>query len=220
MSLTNVKAEVTSKFPLPKKGLRLGTLSGIIDCGIQQREFQGVAKSPCRQIMLVYTLANDTYVDDNGEKQHSKISVGPFGLFPGNDKGKYMTHVKALDPEAQVLSSKGEGDISKLLGKSCFLTISHTDPTSDGKVYANVEGAAQLPEDYAVPKVPFVPVFFDTTSPDPVVAAMLTKYQKDILRKSQGYAGSKLEQVIDGTSAEAARGNPDSPSVDDEDAPF
>lgn len=220
MSLKDVK-EVKNHvdYPLPKKGLRLGTLSGIIDVGIQPREFAGKPKSPARMVLFQYTLVNDHFVDDDGNKRHLKISDGPFTLSPGADKGKYMDHVKALDPEAKLLAVNGAGDVTKLIGNSAYLTLVHTDPKPDGKVYANIEGVTQLPEDFQVPVVAFDKVLFDSTDPTPESVALLNEYQKGLVRKSVNYAGSKLEAAIDGansTPAQAAAAQ----EQEDEDSPI
>ncbi len=223
MSLTNVQ-EVKQKrdYPLPKKGLRVGVLVGIVDVGIQQREFAGKAKAPARMVIFQYALTKDTYEDDDGKVHHIKVSDGPFTLSPGADKGKYMAHCSALDPERQILAKNCAGDITKLLGKGVYLTIEHSEPTPEGKVYANIEGVTQLPEEVVVTQLPVDLYVFDTTAPDGVVAEKLTSYQKDLIRKSQGYTGSALEKVIEsvdkGKAAPAAAVN--KPNVEDDDSPI
>ena len=201
MSLTDVKVGGNKReYPLPKKGMRLAILSGIIDVGIQAREFQGVAKAPARQVIFRYTLVNDHFVNDEGKKQHLTVNVGPFTLAPGNDKGKYMVHVKALDPEAQVLSKDGAGNVTKLLGRPAYLNIGYSDPKGpEGKVYANAVSASPIPEDVTVPPTPYEAFLFDCSKATEEDAAKLSGYQIDCIRKSKGYTGSALESTIEAT---------------------
>lgn len=226
MSLTNVQVVKQQRdYPLPKKGLRVGVLTGIIDVGVQQREYQGKAKAPARMVIYQYSLTKDTFKDDEGNDHHIKVSDGPFTLSPGADKGKYMDHCKALDPDHEVLAANYAGDITKLLGRGAYLTIVHSDPKPDGKVYANIDSVTQLPEEVTVPALPVDLLLFDTSAPTAAAAARLSKYQKDLIRKSVGYAGSALEAVIEA----ADKGNNEvreqpstgqAPDLNDEEAPI
>lgn len=226
MSLTNVQVVKQQRdYPLPKKGLRVGVLTGIIDVGVQQREYKGKVKPPARMVIYQYSLTKDTFEDDEGNTHHIKVSDGPFTLSPGADKGKYMDHCRALDPNHEVLAANCSGDITKLLGRGAYLTIVHSDPKEDGKVYANISAVTQLPEEVEVPALPVDFLLFDTSAPTAAAAERLSKYQKDLIRKSVGYAGSNLEAIIEA----ADKGNNDTsagsttnsgPDLDDEDSPI
>lgn len=226
MSLTNVQVVKQQRdYPLPKKGLRVGVLTGIIDVGVQQREYKGKAKAPARMVIYQYSLTKDTFKDDEGNEHHIKVSDGPFTLSPGADKGKYMDHCKALDPNHEVLAANCAGDITQLLGRGAYLTIVHSDPKEDGKVYANIGAVTQLPEEVDVPALPVDFLLFDTSAPTAAAAERLSKYQKDLIRKSVGYAGSNLEAIIEA----ADKGNNDTstgattnnvPDLNDDDSPI
>lgn len=224
MSLTNVQANEGPKrdYPLPKAGLRLGILSGIIDVGVQNREYKGKVKPPARMVIYQFTLAKDTFEDEEGNIHHIKVSKGPFTLTPGADRGAYKECTDALDPKPrQVLNDNGSGDITKLIGRACYLTIVHTEKNAEGKQYANIEGVTQLPEDTDVPAVPFEPLIFDTSAPTQQAADRLTSYQKDLVRKSIGYAGSDLEKFIESEpgSGENKEG-PEDHTDDNDDSPI
>lgn len=226
MSLTNVQVVKQQRdYPLPKKGLRVGVLTGIIDVGVQQREYKGKAKAPARMVIYQYSLTKDTFKDDEGNEHHIKVSDGPFTLSPGADRGKYMDHCKALDPNHEVLATNCAGDITKLLGRGAYLTIVHSDPKEDGKVYANISAVTQLPEEVDVPALSVDFLLFDTSAPTAAAAERLSKYQKDLIRKSVGYAGSNLEAIIEAADKGNQGSSSDTPAnsgpdLDDEDSPI
>lgn len=222
MSLTNLQATEGPKrdYPLPKAGLRLGVLSGIIDVGVQNRKYKGKVKPPARMVIFQFSLAKDTFEDDEGNIHHIKVSKGPFTLTPGADRGAYKECTDALDPKPrQVLNDNGGGDITKLVGKACYLTIVHTAPNTEGKQYANIEGVTQLPEDTDVPAIPFEPFVFDTSAPTQQAVDRLTSYQKDLVRRSVGYAGSVLEKFIESEPGSGGDNEGDD-KEDNEDSPI
>lgn len=212
MSIRNVDSEVSggAARTLPKKGNRPAVLVGLYDVGIHQREFAGVAKKPAREILPVYELVSDKYETEDGEKHNIRLTTYPFAIYPGAEKAKYMQFVAALDPNHEVLSKKGLGDVTKLLGRPCLVNVVHGDVTADGKQYANIKGVTELPEDYPISQQETELFFFDTTDPDPSIVERMTDNVKNFLRTSQGYVGSELERIVEGGAVEAQ----------DDEAPF
>jgi hypothetical protein len=209
-----------SQLELPKAGNRVAVLTGIIDVGIHQSEYKGEKKKPCREFIPVYTLAKDTYETDDGEIKHMVLRPWPLKLMPGADKAKYKGWYNAHDPEHKLLDVNGGGDITKLIGTVVSVKVVHSEPNTEGLVYANMDiaGIAALPDDYPVPEVDYEPLIFDTSDPCRDTFDSLGTYTQDTVRKSIGYAGSELEAILEGQGKTATK-TPDAPNEDEGDAP-
>ena len=208
-----------TQFDLPKKGPRPAVLTGIIDCGVHTREFKGEMKKPCREFLPLFTLMSDrfSYEKDDGEKVEGNISVAPFPikLMPGVTRGNYFDFCEALDAD-HVIMDGGAGDISKLLGRKCFVNVTLSDPEkTDGITYANMKGMSPLPEDYPVADYDGEFIVFDMGAPDRAVFEALRENTKDQIRTSEGYAGSAVEAALEGEAkaavAPAEEGDDDIP---------
>lgn len=221
MSLTakkQTKAKVQRD--LPKKGPRVAKLTGLIDVGVHVREYKGEAKPPAREFIPIFTLLSDTYTTEEGEAINMVSSPRwPIKLMEGATRGHYYDFIAAIDPENETLVAD-ERDLSKLLGRNCFVNITYSDPTEEGIVYANYGGVSALPEDYPAPELEKEFIVFDTDAPEKEVFDALWDSTKDQIRTSQGYAGSQLEAVCDGDAPSAPSGPESSSVADDDDIPF
>ena len=217
MSITNATAEIkgSSNYTPPKKGPRPAILTGIIDVGVQPVEYKGESKKPCRQFVPVFTLVKDTYEDFEGDIKHSVVRPFPIKLYPGSEKSTYAKLVKALDPNHTILDSKGQGDVTQLIGQSCFLMIEHRE-SNEGKVFPRIAGYSEIPEDYPVEDIEYNPVVFDMNAPDPSVFSQLSDFLKGYIRESVGYLGSDVEKILDGGLPQSQVGDVE----EDDDIPF
>jgi hypothetical protein len=222
MSLTNVEKPASSggQRSLPKKGPRPAVLSGIIDIGVQQRSYQGEKKRPAREFIPVFTLTKDTYEVD-GDVVQMRLQPFPIKALAGTTRGKYYEFIQAMDPEGDVVPN-GVGDITKLLGKGCFVNVGHSDPKGDeGTVYPEIRGLSALPEDYPVGETDGKVLFFDMDNPSKEVFDGFPDYIKAHIRSSEQYIGSKTEQFLesDGGSENTPSGS-SGPDDTDEDSPI
>jgi hypothetical protein len=219
MGLT-AKKETKAKIQrdLPKKGPRVAILTGLIDVGVHVREYMGEAKPPAREFIPIFTLMSDTYTTEEGETFNMVTSpFFPVKLMEGATRGHYFDLVNALDPENETLVDD-ERDLTKLLGKACFVKIKHSEPTEEGIVYANFDGVQELPEDYPVPELDKEFTVFDTENPDKEVFDSLWDRTQDQIRTSQGYAGSRLEGICEGSLVSEKKSPVEDPT--DDDIPF
>lgn len=217
MSITEAKATNSEKkqMTLPKKGPRAACLTGIVDIGIQQREWKGKLKAPRREFISIYTFHKDTYETEEGEIKNCGIRTFPMALYPGASKSNYYDWFNTLDPDHTILDKDGAGDITKLIGKNCFVVVEYSEPDSEGIVYANSKGISIIPEDYPLENLDFEPLIFDCTKPDKEVFDSLSNWIQDQIRKSVDYAGSDLEKYL-----ETGEENSSSGESDDDDSPI
>ena len=188
---------------IPKKGLRLAVLVGLIDVGVQVREFNGEKKRPCREVLPMFHLLNDKYTDDDGNEHCMNCSpFFPLGIMPGSDKSKYMKLCNALDPNGEIVPD-GAGDMTQLLGKPCFVKVKHNE--REGINYGNFDGVSELPEDYPVPEHDCPNIFFDTENPSKEIWDTLWDRTKDVIRGMIDYDKSKCKVVCDEDNTGAAQ---------------
>lgn len=182
---------------IAKKGPRAAVLTGLIDVGVHIDEYKGEKKKPARQFIPIFTLLTDTYTTEEGETFNMVAApYYPISLFEGATRGHYFDFVSALDPENETLVND-ERDLTKLLGKACFAVMEHNE--RDGITYANYTGVQPLPEDYPVPELVKDFTVFDTDNPSKEVFDSLWDRTKDKIRMSEGYAGSRLEGICEGS---------------------
>lgn len=84
--------------------------------------------------------------------------------------------------------------------------VEHSEPDSEGIVYANSKGISIIPEDYPLEDLDFEPLIFDCTKPDKEIFDSLSDWIQDQIRKSVDYAGSDLEKYLEtgeGTNEES-----------------
>lgn len=225
MSITNVTSTNTGgpkkQLTLPKKGPRPALLTGIIDIGVHTRSYQGELKKPCREFVSIFTLV-ETYELENGDVRNFTVNTYGIGLLPGAEKAKYKKFHCALDPDHKVIDEKGQGDLTSLIGKPCFVNIVHSDPDKDGIQYVRMNGMPQqIPEDYPIGHIDYQPLVFDMNNPDKEVFQGLRPFFQDMIRESEGYAGSDLETYLDGEGTNPTSSNTDdSTDEDDQDSPI
>lgn len=204
---------------IPKKGPRLAVLVGLIDVGVQVREYNGEKKRPCREVLPLFHLLNDKYKDEDGNEHCMNCSpYFPLGIMPGSEKSKYMKLCLALDPNGDIVPD-GAGDMTQLLGRHCFVKVKHNE--KEGIMYGNFDGVSELPEDYPLPEHECDTIFFDTDNPDKEVWDKLWDRTQDLIRGMVGYDTSKVKVMCDGGSVvEPSGGDGGTGDNLDDDIPF
>lgn len=209
MSLTDGKANARERtqMTLPKTGPRPAKLTGIIDIGVHQQEYKGEKKKPRHEFIPIFTLLKDTYETEEGEVRNCSISPYSIKHMPGATRGGYFEFCNALDPQHEILNDKLEGNVFELIGRNCFVSVIHTDAKDDkdGFVYPRMRGVSEIPDDYPVDDLDFVPLTFNLDEPDKEVFASLYTHTQDRIRASIGYVGSDAEKVLDGEGADDCR---------------
>lgn len=160
-----------------------------------QRAFEGKAKPPVQQMMLVFELSDEFMPDENGEPDESKprvftIQVPFFSL--DAERAKSTLIYKAFDPE-QVY----EGDWSKLVGEPCNINLNARE--KDGTIYNNITSVTRVrPKDVArMPELVNPPVLFDFYEPDMGEWTKVYGWVQDICKKALDFDGSALEAALE-----------------------
>lgn len=203
---------------IAKKGPRVAIISGIIDLGMQPQMYENEKQRDCREFLPIFTLVNDKYTDEDGEKHCMVTSPWPVKIKLG-EKANYTKFCNAADPNGEVVPD-GVGDLSQLIGRAVFANMVHNPGKGDNAdiMYANCKGISELPEDYPLPEVDINAVVFDCNNPDVEVFEKLWDRTKDLITSSVGYAGSELQAVLEGKVVKEVVGEyQDDP---DDDIPF
>jgi len=213
MGLTVAKGESKGDFAIPKKGMRLAVLSGLIDLGIQDGgEWKGEKKEDKAMFLPILTLVKDTYEDKEGETKHMVTSPYPIRVNPGASRGNMFDFCEALDPNHDVMESCA-GPLQGLIGRPCYVKIVHEEVKDKG-TYANCKGFSECPDDIDVSGVEYNEVIFDTGLPDKEVFSKLWPSTQNWIRRGVKYSGSDLEEFLDGDEEPAKK------EIEDDDIPF
>lgn len=200
---------------IAKKGPRPAILTGLIDIGMQKQEYKGEEKKDKREFIPVYTLMSDTYETEDGEKGNMVTSPWPIRMFAGATRGHFFDFCEALDPDGTVMQDC-TGKLVELLGRPCYALMVHEISNKDGITYSNCKGVQQFPEDTPIAEWEGEALVFDTQKPDKEVFDKLWDRTKDMIKKSVGYEGSRLQAVCEGKVTDEKKGEDNF----DDDVPF
>lgn len=194
-----------------------------IDMGIQpQRAYKGQDKPPAHEVDLTYELLDVFMVDKDGKELEDKprwISES-FPVYRLEaDLAKSTKRYKALDPNMDF-----DGDMSRLVGQPCMVTIVHgenkKDPTRPYENIGNVT-VMRAKEAAKAPELKNDTQVFLLDEPDMEVFNKFPGWLQDKLKANLGYAGSPLQALLSDTKAKTAtgsKGKAGKPVEDDADA--
>ena len=173
----------------------------MIDMGVQpQRAFKGQDKPPAHEVDFTYELLDVFMLDKEGNELEDKprwISES-FPVYRLEaDLAKSTKRYKALDPNMDF-----DGDMSKLVGQPCMVTIVHGDNKKDpARPYENIGNVAVMraKEAAKAPDLKNDPVVFLLDEPDMEVFNKFPQWIQDKLKGNLGYAGSPLQAALEGS---------------------
>jgi len=179
----------------------------VITLGLQpQKEFQGVAKKPCQEVMLTYELCDEFMKDEDGEDIEDKprwvSETIPFHpLFAENAKS--TKRLKAFDPEDHF-----DGDISKCVDIPVNVTL--VINKKGDKVYTNIASIAPMSAKKAAscPELKNPVKLFDIDEPDAEMYKALPKWIQEKMQANLNYKGSPLEAIVGGKAEAAPKKEP------------
>lgn len=194
--------------PILDVGSYPARLVRFIDMGIQpQRPYKGQEKPPAHEVDFTYELLDVFMVDKNGNEVDDKprwISES-FPVYRLEaDLAKSTKRYKALDPNMDF-----DGDMSKLVGQPCMVTISHGENKKDpARPYENVSNVAVMraKEAAKAPELVNQPIVFLLDEPDMEVFNKFPGWLQDKLKGNLTYAGSPLQAALEGNKGSSGTG--------------
>lgn len=182
----------TKARPLAKAGVQAARVIHVVDLGIQERSFAGETKPPVRQIFVNFELVNENHKDDEGKDFRLNLSAKRMN-FLKDEKATIVKFLSSIDPDGSC-----GGDMSKLVGRACLVTVVHNKKEKDGKAvtYANLGGVSLPPEGFEIKPLAGKPVVFEFDNPTKEALIELPKFLHNILKQSLKYAGSKTESLL------------------------
>lgn len=195
-------------FKVAPEGKAKARLVGYIELGKQENTFDST-KPPANKFKLRFALfgAGDAYIDEQG--QPLTVDSRPL-LISRNEKA---TAVKLFQ---QMCPKRDADHFLQLLGRAFWVEVKHVDgkPQADGTVkkYANLVQESVKPavrdilddednvigiKEVACPEASEdMYVIFEAAFPTKEDFDKLRPYEQDMVRKSVGYAGSAMAQVL------------------------
>ncbi len=181
MTVMRGKATSNADFETPPAGNLPAVLVGIIDLGTHEHPgFQGGPPETKRTVLLVWELVEELKADS---KMRHTI-------------GRSYTLSFAKKAGLRILLEKWRGrdympgddiDISKVLGMSCLLSVTHT--SKGDNTYARVDGIAPVVKGMTVPAPQNRPLLWEIDSGQPIPEADWIPYVfgesvKDLVERS------------------------------------
>jgi hypothetical protein len=190
MALTAPKA--ASKTDIPK-GNFVARLYQIIHIGTVSYQWQGEEKQQDK-IRLTFELCNERKVFKEGEDPQPFSISREFGFSMGK-KSKLRPFVEGMlgiafhDEEAYAF------DIEELLGEACLLNVVHVE--KNGNVYAEIQGASQLPKGMEAPELQNEKKLIDVNTVTDAEIEALPGFLQEKMKSSEEYKKRGGGLVVD-----------------------
>lgn len=136
------------KFETPPIGNHPAILIGIYDLGTQENDYQGTSRR-VRQVYLIWELTTEK---QEGFKDRNHVAGKPY-TFSGHKKAGLRQLLEKW--RGREYAEGEEVDVLAALGKSCLLTITHTQ--SGDRTFAKVDGVGPVPKGLPVPPAQRIP---------------------------------------------------------------
>jgi len=203
-------------------GTYMARLVQVVDLGLQPQEFQGQMKDPKHEVNLTYELVTEFMKDADGKPDPEKPRWVGESFVLNNlkaDLAKSTKRIKAIDPAGTC-----NGNLVKMLGLPCLVTIAHNVAKKNGNVYANVSMVSPPMAGIPCPPLKNEPRFFDLSNPDLKAFLALPEFMQAKIKANLEFKGSPLDRLLansDGTANPAAPAEvrEDMNNMDDMDQP-
>lgn len=134
--------------PAPE-GNHFAVCDMVVDLGKQLTEYKGEKKEK-HQVYIRWQIPSERKEwEYEGEKHEGPVQIGKTYTASLNEKSNLRKDLKSWRTRDFTAEELDAFDVSKLLGVSAMVTITHTD--KDDKTYANVSAVGGLPK--GMPKV-------------------------------------------------------------------
>ena len=193
----------------------------VIDLGLQPQDYMGQEKAPRNEVNLTYELLDIFIKDEDGNEDPQKPRWVGESFVLNNlkaDKAKSTKRIMAIDPKGEC-----NGDLIKMVGMPCNVTIAHNIAKKNGNIYANVSMVSPASPRRSYPELKNNPKIFDLSNPDKEIFLALPEFLQAKIKANLEFPGSKLDRLLNGAGASAQAAPPEAPRADMNDmdeAPF
>jgi hypothetical protein len=186
----NAKDSGTFERELIPHGTHAARCARVIEIG---KQYSNLYDNESNKVVIVLSLPH-VLMNIGGEEKQAFIS-NPFGItISNNDKSSMKQYTRALDPKGEATS------LGDFLNKVCQVFVTHR--TKDDKTFARLDSVAPILPGFPVPELDTEPLWFQWNKPDADVWAKLPDFQKELIKKATNYAGSYVEEMVNGSHSD------------------
>jgi len=189
----------------------------VIDLGLQPQEYMGQEKAPRNEVNITYELLDIFIKDENGEDDLEKPRWVGESFVLNNlkaDKAKSTKRILAIDPKGIA-----NGDLTKMVGMPCNVTIAHNVAKRNGNIYANVSMVSPASPRRSYPELKNNPKVFELDSPNMEIFLSLPEFLQAKIKSNLEFPGSKLDRMLNGGATTATKTAPPEATVEEMDEP-
>lgn len=184
-----------------EEGVYPARLARIIEIGDQEDKY-GVKS----RVIFAFTIPSQT-IEIEGEKKQRMMMTFPLNK-TSNPDSTVAKYVKAL----------GGATWEDIIGKPCMIEVSHK--VKDGVTRANITNVTRPMAGFEV-DVPDCDVFiFDYDAPSKEVFDKLSEFRQEQIKQAVNYNGSKVQQMLEGTTPQQYAQDAVADNITDDDIPF
>lgn len=151
---------------------------------------RGMYPTPRQEVHIGFELPNERIeFEKNGKKEHGPRVIGKTYTASMSEKANLRKHLESWRGMAFTDTQAEDFDTRLLLGKSCILTVTHSQ--KDGKTYANITGIGKLMKGVTVPAAKLAAVYYgpdDVSKYNALPEWLRTKIDGQILDKPKSAA--------------------------------
>ena len=189
----------------------------IIDLGTVEGTWEGKAK---KQHKIVFGFESAELVgDDEGDFSGKPFLIIERFTASLSDKANMRKFLEAWRGRKFTKQELDAFDLKNVLKAPCYVSMVHTDPNAQGKVYSNVSSIMPLPKGMTMPDPAGEVIFFSLNPNEPFDAAGYEKlgdYYKKAIAESDEYKAFHAPK----SRPPAGQHRPHPPGPADDDIPF
>lgn len=199
-----------SNFAIHPQQVVAARCTRIIDLGTQVGEYKGKPKEARK---VVFQFETEVLMED-GEFAGKPFIVTNKYTASLSDKAIMRKDLESWRGRKFTPQELEQFDLKNVLGKACMINVVHSDPTADGKVYANISSIMPLPASMKANPASGELLFFTLSDFDKSVYDSLSDHWKEVIAKSPEYQEAVSGKPVKAEVAAAAG------DIDDDEIPF
>lgn len=184
-----------------EEGVYPARLARIIEIGDQEDKY-GVKS----RVIFAFTTPSQT-IEIDGEQKQRMMMTFPLNK-TSNPDSTVAKYVKAL----------GGATWEDIIGKPCMVEISHK--VVQGVTRMNITNVTRPMAGFEVPEPDCDVFIFDYDNPSKEVFDKLSEFRQDQIKQAVNYTGSKVQQMLEGTTPTQYEQEAVADNLTDDDIPF
>jgi hypothetical protein len=185
------KARGGDNIPPMDEGVYIGVCYGVVDLGTQYSEH---FRKSARKVQILWEIPDERIdVERDGKTVNLPRGISKRYTLGLGKKANLRADLQAWRGKVFTDEELEGFDLDKILGRACQIQVTHSEPTKDGKIFANVGSIMALPKGMKAPDKTENPIinFVIEEGEVPVIPTSMPQWLGEIIMKSEEFTGQR-----------------------------